>query len=66
MDGMGLVAAIGGLLLALALLWAVIGNRRRTPEDRRRTEEATRAMKLGIDREDRVADADPSLPSRRP
>ncbi|PZU11818.1 hypothetical protein [Sphingomonas sp.] len=59
MEGIGTVAALGGLILAIVLLWAVIRNRTRTPADRRRTEDATRALNRSIDRQDKVTDPDP-------
>ena len=59
MDGIGLVAAIGGLILAAVLLYAVFANRRRSANDERRTEEGARALKLEIDREDKITDPDP-------
>jgi hypothetical protein len=59
MEGIGIVAAIGGTLLALVLLWAMLRNRQRTPADRQRTEEATRALNRSIDRQDKVTDPDP-------
>lgn len=55
----GSVAAIGGLLLALAILYAVITNRRRSRNDVRRTEEATKDLYARVDREDKVSDPDP-------
>lgn len=58
MEGIGTVAAIGGVILALVLLWATIRNRQRTPADRRRTEEATRALNQSIDRQDKITDPD--------
>jgi len=56
---MGTVAAIGGIILAIVLLWAMLRNRQRTPSDVRRTEEATRALHQQIDRQDKVTDPDP-------
>jgi hypothetical protein len=54
----GLTAAIGGILLAIVLLYAVIRNSRRTDRDRRRTEEATRDLYARTDRQDKVSDPD--------
>ncbi|UAK23953.1 hypothetical protein [Sphingomonas nostoxanthinifaciens] len=59
MDGIGAIAAIGGILLALVLGYAVLTNRRRSHADRRRTEEATRDLYTRIDRQDKVSDPDP-------
>jgi hypothetical protein len=66
MGGIGMLAAIGGAILALVLFWAMLRNRQRTPADRQRTEEATRALNRSIDREDKVTDPDYSRPSPRP
>jgi hypothetical protein len=55
----GTVAAIGGVLLALAILYAVIMNRRRSNADVQRTEEATKDLYERIDRHDKVSDPDP-------
>ncbi len=60
MEGNGLIAAIGGVLLALVLLYAVIANRRRTPAQERRTEEATKELYAKVDREDEITDPDPA------
>ena len=59
MDSAGIVAAIGGLILAAVLLWAVMKNRQRSAGDVRRTEEATRDLYVKVDREDKVSDPDP-------
>lgn len=59
MDAMGMIAAIGGLVLAAILLWAVMRNRQRTSADVRRTEEATRSLHQQMDRQDKVTDPDP-------
>ncbi len=58
MEGIGTVAAIGGFLLALVLLYAVISNQRRSRADIRRTEEATKDLYARIDRQDRVTDSE--------
>ena len=60
MEGIGTVAAIGGLLLAVVLLWAVLKNRQRTRADVRRTNEATRDLYARVDREDKASDPDPN------
>jgi hypothetical protein len=54
----GTVAAIGGVLLALAILYAVITNRRRSGADVQRTEEATKDLYERVDRQDKVSDPD--------
>ena len=59
MDGIGIVAAIGAILLAIVLLFAVIANKRRTKNDVRRTEEATKDLYARVDRQDKVSDPDP-------
>lgn len=56
--GIGFTALIGGLLLAIVLLYAVIMNRRRSNADRRRTEEATRDLYARVDRQDEASDPD--------
>lgn len=56
---LGWVAFIGGLLIAAALLFGVIANRRRSDHDRRRTEEGTKALYAKMDRQDKVSDPDP-------
>jgi hypothetical protein len=58
MEGIGTIAAIGGFVLAIVLLWAMLKNRQRTPQDVRRTEEATHALHKDIDRQDKVSDPD--------
>jgi len=60
MEGIGTIAAIGGLLLALVLLYAVISNQRRSRADVRRTDEATKELYIDIDREDQISDPDPA------
>ena len=59
MEGIGTVAAFGGVVLALVILFAIIANRRRSANDVRRTEEATHALHEQIDREDKISDPDP-------
>jgi len=60
MEGNGLIAAIGGIVLAAVLLYAVIMNRRRSRADERRTEEATKDLYARVDREDKATDPDPT------
>jgi len=59
MEGIGTIAAIGGVLLALVLLYAVISNQRRSRSDVRRSEEATKDLYARVDRQDQVSDPDP-------
>jgi hypothetical protein len=56
----GLTAAIGGILLAIVIIYAIIRNQRRTQADRRRTEEATKDLYARVDRQDQVSDPDPA------
>jgi hypothetical protein len=56
----GLTAAIGGILLAIVILYAVLRNQRRTEADRRRTEEATKDLYARTDRQDKATDPDPA------
>jgi hypothetical protein len=56
---LGLTAAIGGIILALVILFAVIKNRQRSSADVRRTEEATKDLYARVDRQDQVSDPDP-------
>ena len=42
---------LGSLLLAIALIYAILNNRRRTPEDIHATEEATRRLYKEEDRD---------------
>ena len=58
MEGIGTAAAIGGFILAIVLLWAMLQNKKRTAADVRRTEEATKALHKDIDRQDKVTDPD--------
>ena len=60
MIDLGWVAAIGGAVLAIAILYGLLRNRRRTDADRQRTEEATRNLYARSDREDKVSDPDPA------
>jgi len=59
---MGTVAAIGGIVLALVLLYAVMKNRQRSAADIQRTEEATKDLYARIDRQDKISDPDPAKP----
>jgi uncharacterized protein (DUF58 family) len=59
MEGIGTIAAIGGFLLALVLLYAVISNAKRSRADVRRTEEATKDLYARVDRQDQASDPDP-------
>ena len=59
MGGIGIVAAIGGILLAAVLVFGVVTNRRRSKAQRRRTETATADLYRSIDREDKASDPDP-------
>ena len=58
--GLGTIAFVGGILIALALLFGVISNRRRSNADRRRTEEGTKNLYSKMDRQDKVSDPDPT------
>lgn len=58
MEGIGTVAAVGGFLLAVVLLYAVISNAKRRRSDVRRTEEATKDLYARVDRQDQVSDPD--------
>ncbi len=58
MFDLGTIAAIGGVLLAAVLVWAIIANRRRSNADRRRTQDGTRNLYREIDREDQATDPD--------
>jgi len=56
---MGLIALVGGLLIAGVLAWAVLANRRRSGAERRRTETATHDLYNKMDRQDQASDPDP-------
>jgi len=60
MIDLGMIAAIGGTLLVIVLVFAIIRNQRRSDADRRRTEEATRNLYARTDREDKASDPDPA------
>ncbi len=47
----GWVPAIGGLVLAAVLLWALLRNLKTTPREEARTERATRELRDQLDRE---------------
>jgi len=55
----GLLAIVGGLLLAAVLAWAAWRNRARSGRDRHRTEAATHDLYREIDRQDQASDPDP-------
>ena len=57
--GLGWIALIGGVLIAIALAFGVVANRRRSSADRRRTEEGTQRLYRDMDRQDQVSDPDP-------
>ncbi|WP_165799625.1 hypothetical protein [Sphingomonas oleivorans] len=48
-----LITIIGPILLAVALIWAVIANRNRSPAQRERTERGTAELYDRIDREEK-------------
>lgn len=52
----GLMTIVGPILLGLALLWALLHNRR-SREEKARTERATRELYEQSDREDKARDA---------
>ena len=56
----GLTAAIGGILLAAILLYAVLRNRQRSAGQVRQTEEATKDLYARVDRQDQASDPDPA------
>lgn len=58
-DGIGLVALVGGFLIAAALIFGVIMNNRRSKADRHRTEDGTKNLYASIDRQDKASDPDP-------
>ena len=58
MDGIGTVAAIGGILLALVLVYAVIAQRNRSRKAVAHTETATRDLYAKVDAEDKASDPD--------
>ena len=51
--GLGLSAAIGGLILAAVLLFAMLRNKQRTPREEARSEAATHKLYENIDAEDK-------------
>ena len=52
----GLMTIVGPILLALALLWALLHNRR-SSQQKARTERATRELYEQSDREDKARDS---------
>jgi FtsZ-interacting cell division protein ZipA len=58
-DIIGIVAVVGGVLIAAVLVWAVMANRRRSGTARRRTEQATHDLYRDMDRQDQASDPDP-------
>lgn len=52
----GAMTIVGPILLLAALAYAMLRNRRRTPADRERTEQATRELREQLSREDRARD----------
>lgn len=59
MDSLGMVAAIGGPILALVLLFAMIANKRRSNAQRAQTERATHDLYQTIDKQDKATDPNP-------
>ncbi|WP_162875430.1 hypothetical protein [Sphingomonas crusticola] len=57
---LGLVAAIGGVLILIVLIYAIMRNRQRTPREEARTEQATRDLYARTDRQDQASDPDPT------
>ena len=55
----GVVTIVGPILLLAALAFAMLRNRKRTPADRRRTEQATRELREQLSDEDRARDRNP-------
>ncbi|WP_442678187.1 hypothetical protein ACSBM8_11665 [Sphingomonas sp. ASY06-1R] len=56
--GLGLVAAIGGVLLVIVLAYAILRNRQRSSADIRQTEQATKDLYARTDRQDQASDPD--------
>jgi hypothetical protein len=56
---LGLVAAIGGVLIVIVLVYAILRNRQRTPREEARTEQATKDLYARTDRQDQASDPDP-------
>ncbi|WP_420138285.1 hypothetical protein [Sphingomonas sp.] len=56
--GLGLIAAIGGFLLLVVLVFAVLRNRQRSRADVQRTEQATHNLYQRTDAEDKASDPD--------
>lgn len=59
MEGIGTVAAIGGILLALVLLYVLFQQRKRTAAQIAGSERATHDLYAQIDAQDKVTDPDP-------
>ncbi|MGF7147272.1 hypothetical protein FHS96_000881 [Sphingomonas zeicaulis] len=55
----GVVTIVGPILLLAALAFAILRNRKRTPADRQRTEQATRELREQLSDEDRARDRNP-------
>ena len=58
MEGIGTVAAIGGIILALVLIYAVVMQRKRSARDVAHTERATRDLYKQVDEQDKASDPD--------
>ncbi len=56
---LGLVSAIGGVLIVLALVYAIMRTRSRSSGEEARTEQATRDLYARTDRQDQASDPDP-------
>ena len=56
---LGLTAAIGGVLLVIVFVYAIMRNRQRTPREEARTEQATKDLYARTDRQDKISDPDP-------
>ncbi len=56
---LGLVSAIGGVLIVIVLAYAILRNRQRSPGDEARTEQATKDLYARTDRQDQASDPDP-------
>lgn len=52
----GVMTIVGPILLGLALIYAILANRRRSAADRRRTEEATRELYREEDRAEKAGE----------
>ena len=56
---LGLTAAIGGVLLVIVFVYAIMRNRQRSAGDIRHTEQATKDLYARTDRQDKISDPDP-------